>query len=496
MKRIYIIILLWFIAGSVSAQIMAGFSYPRKNTLEKAVSTFLKDPQLKNATLGFYAVDIATDSVIAEHNQNTSLIPASTMKVVTTSTALEVLGAYHSFKTNIQYDGFIDSSCVLHGNIYIKGGGDPALGSKYFQKHYGDFLLEWADAIAQMGIDSIDGRVIGDAEIFTDDMIPATWIWGDIGNYYGAGPSGLSIYDNLCRLSFNSGPNAGDSTSIECTYPYIPGLEITNKVISSNTKKDNAYIFGAPYSYDRKVEGSIPKGKEGFEVKGNIADPAYLAAFELEHELYKYGIPLSGKATTVRLLKRDGLYAKTTRNDIFTTKSPSLASIVYWTNMLSVNLFAEHLMNSIGVARKGRGSAGSGSVAVQNFWKSKGLDIGGMYVNDGSGLSRYNVVTARQLARILKYMTRRKGYGTLKKSLPVAGKSGTLSGMCRGTRAQGNLQAKSGTMTRVSSYAGYVKTLSGKKLAFAMIINNQNCTSAQMRKKFEKLMVAMANYNQ
>ena len=160
--------------------------------------------------------------------------------------------------------------------------------------------------------------------------------------------------------------------------------------------------------------------------------------------------------------------------------------------MYSINLFAEHLMNQIGVSKYRSGDTGSGTQATTLFWKEKELDTDGFYVNDGSGLSRFNGVTAKQLVGILKYMNESKNKDLFLRTLPIAGKSGTMRNFAKGTVAHGKVRAKSGTMTRVKSYAGYVTTKNKRNIAFAIIANNYNCSSFQMKKKMEKIIIKLA----
>ena len=332
-----------------------------------ALQKMAADKDLKNASISFYALDIDSNKVIGGLASSRSLVPASTMKLVTTATALEMLGPNKRFPTRIKYTGEIDTNCVLNGNIYIDGGGDPCLGSKRFPKQYGNFINKWAIAIQNLGIDSINGRVIADATIFSEQMIPSTWIWADLGNYYGAGPCGLSIYENKCNVEFSSF-NKGDSTEITCVYPYIPNLKFDNNVKSMITHKDLSYIFGAPYQEDRIFKGGIPVNKESFMVKGSIPDPAYLAAFELDMELRALGLKLANPSTTIRKMKKDGLpIEKLKKRTVTTTWSPKVISIINLTNMHSINLYAEHLMNQIGVARYKSGDTGSGTQATTLF---------------------------------------------------------------------------------------------------------------------------------
>jgi D-alanyl-D-alanine carboxypeptidase/D-alanyl-D-alanine-endopeptidase (penicillin-binding protein 4) len=457
-----------------------------------AIQRMAAHEDLKNASISFYAYDLDSNKIVAGLGANKSLVPASTMKLITTATALELLGPGKRFSTSIKYSGEIDSNCVLNGDIYIVGGGDPCVGSDRFSRHYGDFIGKWANEIIKLGIDSINGKVIGDASIFSSNMIPSTWIWADLGNYYGAGPCGLSIYENKCNLELKSGKK-GDSTEITCIYPYIPNLDFDNYVKGMITNNDQSYIFGGPYQEMRSIEGGIPINTENFMVKGSIPDPAYLTAFELDMELRSQGIKLANPSSTIRKLNVDRKeYRQIKKRTVITKYSPKLIDIIGLTNFNSINLYAEHLTNQIGIYKYRSGDTGSGTQATSLFWKASKIDVDGMYIYDGSGLSRFNSITSKQLVGVLKHMYQSKNKELFMNSLPVAGKSGTMRNMCKGTAASGKVKAKSGTMTRVKSYAGYVTTKNKKNIAFALIVNNFNCSSFKMKKKIEKIMIKIA----
>lgn len=450
------------------------------------------DESLKNASIGFFAYDLDSGTIIAELNGNKSLVPASTLKLVTTASAIELLGAKKQFNTTIQYSGIIDSNGILEGNIYIIGSGDPCLGAKRYKAHYGDFINKWALAIQKLGIDSINGSIIGDASIFNYKSVPDTWIWGDLGNYFGATASGLSIYENKYEITLKSG-NPGEITEVIKIKPSIPDLKFENLVLSKNTRKDEAYIYGAPHQYNRIIRGAIPANRSQFVIKGSIPDPTFLAAYKLDTALSVLGIGISTNPSTVKLssTKRPKQLTSVT-----TTKSPQLSSIIKKTNMHSINLYAEHFINLIALTKDSLGSTQKGTEEIISFWKSKGMDVNGFFMEDGSGLSRFNGITAKQLVYILQYMNRSKNITYFKSSLPVAGKSGTLRSLGKNTVATNNINAKSGYMTRVRSYSGYVKTKNNKNIAFALIVNNYNCTAYQMKKKMELIMVKLAEIDE
>ncbi|MGE0560525.1 MAG: D-alanyl-D-alanine carboxypeptidase/D-alanyl-D-alanine-endopeptidase [Flavobacteriales bacterium] len=459
--------------------------------LKTELNNLLLDADLKNATISFSAIDLNTKQVVAELNPLQSVVPASVTKLITTATAIELLGADFQFTTSIYYNGYIDSvHHILHGNIVIRGGGDPALGSDRYEKHYGNFMSDWVNAIKALGIDSINGKVIGDASYFNEQMIPSTWIWGDVGNYYGAGPSGLSIYENTCTIDFVSGSSNGDSTYISCVKPFIPDLEIENFVKSKNTNKDESYFFGGPYQNNKMVKGGIPLNRTDFSVKSSLPDPAFLASYELTIELIKNGVGVAQQNSTVRIEKnKDSSKSETLITEL---KSPRLIDLIKLTNYYSINLYAEHFMNQIGVTKYGSGDTESSTQATQEFWKQKGIDISGMYLNDGSGLSRFNSYSAKHLVDILVYMKSSKNFGQFYTSIPVVGKSGTVRSLGVNSAAEGNTRLKSGYMTRVRSYAGYCTTKSNKELAFSIMVNNFNCSPSEMKKKLEKIIIKVA----
>lgn len=489
-------LLLAFILYIVPVLSISQTAVPKpSNAVQISAESMMNFSKLKHAAFSFYVKDLGTGEVVADYNGEMSIPSASTMKLVTTCSALQILGSGYKFTTKIMHSGSIDTNGVLNGDLYIIGGGDPTLGSKYFTKHdeERDFLFEWADSVYAAGIRKINGRVIADASIYSYQGIPADWVWADMGNYYGAGPSGLTIFDNLVTFHFKTGYNDGDSTELTCITPHIPDISVRNYVTSADSEKDNAYVFGAPWSYDWFVRGSIPKRKEDFDVKASMPDPELVMALEFDYALEQRGIDVSFAVQTMRELTKDGKYKKPELKDVHTHYSPYLSTIINVTNQHSINLFAEHILCQISVNQSGYGSTYNGALICMKYWSGK-IGAAALNMTDGSGLSRSNSVSAKFLVDMLAYMKKSSNFERVETSMAVAGERGTMSGMCRGTSASGRVYGKSGTMTRIKSYAGYVHTKSGKTLSYAMIVNNHNCSNTQVRKYFEQIMVKMAEY--
>ena len=353
--RIYTVFLFFLMGWNAFSQ--SGF--------ESRVQVLLEQPEYKNASVGIHVLDLSSAETIFEWNPEKLLIPASTMKLVTTAAALEILGSDYRFQTKIAYSGKIGNNETLNGNLVVIGGGDPTLGSEYFrdQSYSVHFLELWANQIKAAGIRKVNGDLVLDASIYDSEKVPDTWIWGDIGNYYGAGASACTVYDNLFRITFRSPQNAGEPTEIISTYPKIQGLEITNEVMSSDDNSDQAYVFGSPFDKNRLVRGTIPKGRNAFTIKASIPQPEEILARDLMKQLAKEGVFISGEI-------RFGKTNKTDRQVIYIHESPVLVEILKVLNYESVNLIAEHLVRQIAFEKTGVGNREKGLNIIKEFWQN------------------------------------------------------------------------------------------------------------------------------
>ncbi|MFV0376700.1 MAG: D-alanyl-D-alanine carboxypeptidase/D-alanyl-D-alanine-endopeptidase [Mangrovibacterium sp.] len=443
---------------------------------------------LKHASVGFYAIDAKSGELLAKSAPQQSLVPASTMKLVTTAAAMELLGPDYRFETTLAYQGEIKND-TLFGDLVLIGGGDPALGSNYFAGYpaYANFLPNWASDVKNRHINHITGNIRVDASAYDDMSIPGTWIWEDIGNYYGAGAFGLSIYDNTFEIHFLSPKQAGEQTSIKYTTPNLPDITFDNRVRSSDENRDNAYIFGSPLEPKRLIRGTIPKGRNDFAVKASIPNPPLMAGLQLQKALEQKAIAIDGEVICAANSK------KNMPTSISVLQSPTLAKIVEVTNHESVNLFAEHLLRQIAFEKTGRGSTDAGTRLVNGFWKEKGMDTRGLFITDGSGLSHFNGITAEQLVFVLGYMKNRSANNeAFFGSLPAV-PEGTLWYFNHVSFPKQSLLAKSGSMTRIRCFAGQLTTRSNKEILFAIQLNNFDCSQGQAIKAIEQLLQNIRN---
>lgn len=463
-----------------------------QNKLELSLTAFEKDPELKYASVGFSAIDVNTGAVVAERNPNQSLTPASSLKVITTSTALAILGHQYKFKTELAYEGRIMDG-VLYGNILIKGYGDPTLASPIMEQAVGkDSLMRiWTKAVKDLGIQKIEGAIIGDGSYWDYNLIPPSWQWGDMGNHYGAGVSGLNFNDNGYTLVLQQNPKVGGLTKVKSHFPDLSNIEFINEVVSAaRGTGDNAYLYMVPFESKVYARGTIPVGNSTFGVRGAVPDPPLFAAYSFQNQLLLQGIACSKPATTVKILGQTAV-----RNvQVFHTHfSPALIEIVKHTNEDSRNMYCEAMIKTIGLKQKNKADWVSGLGAMCEFWAARGVDMRGFFLYDGSGLSARNAVSTKSFAQIMRLIHMDKTtFGDFYNLLAVSGSTGTLTNVGKNSPAAGNVRAKSGTLNRVKSYTGYVTTASGRLLAFCMIANNYSCSSTMIKQKMEELMIQMA----
>ncbi len=456
------------------------FQSTAQGNFENAVKQLLQKPEYKNASVGMHVVDLASDETVYSINPKRVLIPASTMKLLTSATAFEMLGLDYRFETKIGYRGKLEKEGILNGDLVVIGGADPALGSEYFQDYYIDFLQNWARSIKNAGITKVNGNLVLDASVYDTERVPDTWIWGDIGNYYGVGANAFTIYDNMFRITFRSPKKADKQTKVIAVSPKIKGMAITNEVLSADSNSDNAYVFGGPFDKARTIRGTIPRNRSAFTIKAAIHQPEEIVAQEFLNTLANEGLFITGKMLFEPVNKKDV-------ETVYIQESPNLEQIAEVLNHESINLFAEHFLKQLAVEKNGVGSRNDAIDVLKQFWEQKGISTEYLFMLDGSGLSHFNAVAPEFFTDFLRYMWQNTAY---KNSLPNAGE-GTLKQLNKTLLPGKTLQAKSGSMTRVRCYSGYLQTDSGKTLVFSFMFNHFSGSHSALIKEIEQLFVLL-----
>ncbi|MDO9635175.1 MAG: D-alanyl-D-alanine carboxypeptidase/D-alanyl-D-alanine-endopeptidase [Paludibacter sp.] len=471
-KKFYLLVVLFILTTTVFSE----------NPIDKFVST----PILRNANISIMVRDLKTGKEICSYRPNHATIPASTMKVITTATALEIFGPDFRYETVIAYDGNIGSDGVLNGNLYIVGSGDPTLGSSRMGDR--NFLAKWVNAVKAAGIKNINGRVVADDSRFDNEGANPKWTWDDIGNYYAPGIYALAYLDNSLRVTFKSGI-AGTTPEIIDIFPKVAGLQIENNLLSSRITFDSAYFYGYPKNLNRSVRGEIPANRPGFAVKAELPNPGLTLALDFHEQLSQNGIQISNPATTLPVTGLSFPVHKARTTNIYSHFSVPLSQIIKETNEKSNNFYAEQLFKSISLSRVAVATNKQSIEIIRNFWGSKGLDVSQLFQNDGSGLSPTNAVSASFLTDLMAYMYQKsKHKEVFFNSLAIAGKTGTIAGILKKTAIEGKVFAKSGTIARVRSYTGYI-IQPQQEWAFTIMVNNSNGNSWQTLSRIEDFLV-------
>ncbi len=450
--------------------------------LTKFAEEWKTDKDLKNGSIGFCVMDAKTSQVLSELNSHQLLIPASTLKVVTTSAALGILGANFQYQTKLYFTGdFNKQTGILNGNLIIEGSGDPTLQSENFSKE--SITDKWAKILKEKGLKEIKGKIIGDASFFERGIL-GNWIWADISNYFGATPCGLSYKDNKFKMIYNTKETGSKAKLVTTTPNYLTLAYFIQSDVTAKGTEDEAYVYGDPYSFQKEVKGTLPPNKANYEVEAALPNPALLCAEALYASLSASGIVCNKKLIESNYKKQDSIIKKQL---VYTHFSPSLEKIIFYTNTKSNNHYCESILSTLG-----KGKIQTGIEVVKNYWESRGLNMDELYMTDGSGLSRANTITTSfQTLLLCKAYRDSSIYKSFKASLPIAGKSGSMSNIGKGSFIENNMQAKTGDINRARGYCGYLKPKSGKNLCFSVLFNNYNCSAHEAKLKIEKFLIEL-----
>lgn len=458
------------------------------------VKWLLQAPYMRGASFSLVVKDVQEGRTVYSYDTDRLQSPASVLKTVATATALEILGEDYRYPTTLEYDGILESG-TLEGNLYIKGSGDPSLGSSHFAPGQNKFLSTWIAALQKAGIKHITGSVISDESIFDTEGVSIKWLREDMGNYYAPGSYGISIFDNMYKLSLQTGA-AGTRPVLKGTEPDIPFIRFKNYLKAAPVSSDSAYIIGAPLDDVRYLYGVLPANREAYVLKGDIPDPALYLARYLTDQLQQKGIRVDGSPSCYRIEVEENRWKKGERKEIVTTYSPTLREIASVCNHVSHNLYADALVKTVGLQYKPRrnemiSSFGRGVQVVKEYWEKKGLDVFPLRMNDGSGLAPADKVSAGFMGELLVYMATESAVSdAFIASLPQAGIEGSVRNFLKGSKLQGKARLKSGGITGVRSYAGYI-TKDGKTYAVAVFSNNYSCSMSRMTGALEKLLLQL-----
>ncbi|MBR5102095.1 MAG: D-alanyl-D-alanine carboxypeptidase/D-alanyl-D-alanine-endopeptidase [Muribaculaceae bacterium] len=440
-------------------------------TAQKVIDKMAADRDLQHAALGIAVADVETGELLGGNAEDLACVTASTMKTVTSSAALHLLGPDFTFKTRVDLAGTIDSTTLM-GNVVIRGGGDPTLGSRHFKSNP-DIVKEIVDALKEKGITHITGRIIADQSAYPFPAYNYNWDVGDLAWTYGAGLHALNYRDNQVNFKFKV---MGGKISSSKFTPDVPDLEVVNRLQQGNYDAVDLYL-----EYARPAVVIAGKARNGFAYDMNISNPAPESMLIecVRREAERQGL----------IIDSDTIATPKKTVTLVEHESPLLKDII--TSLLdrSDNMFTEGLLKAMAAHAGMNPTIDNGTQVVEKLWKSKKLDTRALFQKDGSGLARSNRATPRFFMQMLSYMAKADFDGVkLYQLMPKAGSR--IGSVLSKHKLSDIIVLKSGSMSDVQCFVGYYPGHE-PKYAFAVLVNNYNCSRRELKGKIDQLLIGL-----
>lgn len=462
-------------------RINAGTTTQTLPELQARIAQVLQKSDLAAAMVGIKITSLDTGRVLFEENANKLLRPASNMKLYTVAAALDRLTPDFHFVTSVYAAAKPDANGVVRGDLTVYGRGDPSIAARFNNGNYFKGIDDLAQRIVAAGVKRVEGDLVGDETYFTGPQYGAGWEWEDLQWWYGAEVSALTVNDNALDLLIKPGSQVG-APAIVTTGPPDPLLTVVNKAVTSakGSRRDISVYRGLGGD-DLEISGSIPIDDRGYTGGLGISRPALLFAYLLRASLAQRGVTFTGKTrVTGPLIFATAKPDAPALIEVANLQSPPLSLVAAQTLKPSQNLYTELILRTLGKVSAAppaptnlnRTSEAAGLEVVKLFLRDAGISPSTLVLSDGSGLSRNDMITAEATVQLLSYMHRHRYASAFRDALPIAGVDGTLRNRFKGTPAENNLRAKTGTLSSATSLSGYLRDAAGEQLAFSIMVNN------------------------
>ena len=475
--------------ATVLAPAAAAAPAVRIDSLSRELDRIFAAPSFDRMQWGVLVRSLASGQVLYERNASKLLMPASNMKIVTLAAAAERLGWDYTWTTTVAPAGRVEGG-VLNGDLVVRGTGDPTINGRSGEATV--VFQKWADLLLASGLRRIDGRIVGDASAFDDEELGAGWAWDDMAFDYSAPVSALQFNEDVARIVVKPGVVEGAPAGIELI-PAESGLVVDNRVVTGPGDRAALSLRRLPGSDRLTVSGSIGRlAKEAVRLAAVDGPSAYFAR-AFRQVLIARGIDVTGPAVDAR-----GLAVKPVLDGVtpfFVHRSPPLSEAARVLMKVSQNLYAETFLKTIGAAAGEGGNTESGQKEVVKVLQGWGIAPEEYVLADGSGLSRYNYLTPHMLVTILEQVHRDPRHrDAFAATLPIGGEDGgTIARRFKGTRAAGNVRAKTGSLANVRALSGYVASLDGEPLVFSIIANNFTVPQATIDAAIDRAVEQLAS---
>jgi D-alanyl-D-alanine carboxypeptidase/D-alanyl-D-alanine-endopeptidase (penicillin-binding protein 4) len=454
--------------------------------LKQDVTAETMRPGVQRAAWGIVVHSLDRDERILELNPRTLLVPASTAKLVSLASAVDAVGWDYRYETVVRaLAPLVDGT--IEGDLLIVGSGDPSIGGRAGQQ-----LGIWVDALKAQGLRRIDGRVIGDDDAVEEPRPQLAWAWDDLGYTTGALFGALNLAENRMEITVNPG-QALDYQPTFSMEPAAWSRPLRNRTVTGPAQSPlQLWPEQRPGEPFLTIAGSIPIDAPPARLQISVGNPTAWFASVFRAALISGGIEVTGEAYDVDDVAQRPEWGRA--SVLYTHRSPTLAEIAQPMFKNSINLYGEAVLrlNAAKGVPATNDAALEGLRARMTAW---GIPPDAWQIIDGSGLSRRNAIAAEALVTILRRMHDASGASPWMTALPVAGRDGTLAGRMTGTPAEGNVRAKTGTMSNIRTLAGYVRTRDGENLAFAILADNFEGPGAAATDAIDRIAVRLATFS-
>ncbi len=446
--------------------------------LERRLAEIVSRPKYERALWGVKIESLDTGKTLFETNAHKLFSPASNSKLFTVALGLERLGQDYRIRTSLYAATKPDADGTLNGDLVIFGRGDPSLNKRL---HGGSILRALQPlvlALTNASVKRVSGDLVGDQSYFRGTEFGSGWAWDDMQYYYGAEVSALTINDNVLQVTVKPGAQAGDACILTVNPP-TSYVTFSNRTVTGTADSKRKISFFRPLDENVVyVTGTMPAGTNSFADEVTFHNPAGLFMAFLQEALAREGVKVEGKIRTVSWLDREGKPLDCgALVELGSIESPPLREIAREIQKPSQNLYTDLLLAHVGEASRTSADPADltseelGIRELNRFAVEVGVPKGELVFEEGSGLSRDNLVTPNATVTLLKYMKGRACGAAYVDALPVAGVDGSLRNRMKETAAAGNVKAKTGSLRWASSLSGYVTSGAGEHLVFSLMLN-------------------------
>jgi serine-type D-Ala-D-Ala carboxypeptidase/endopeptidase (penicillin-binding protein 4) len=436
--------------------------------LRDQLDDYFNDQNFTNAFWGVMVKSLRTGEILYKRNQDKLFTPASNMKLFTCAAALLFLGPNYSYETNLLCNGELLRG-TLKGDLVIQGSGDPTISNRFFSGNVTKVFENWADSLKAKGVYEITGDIYGDDTVFDNEELGKGWSLDYESSWFAAPSSALCFNDNIIMIKIDP-----DEVNFPAKISINPDTRFVtinaNIITSAEDSEPNIKISRPRESNIITIVGSIPKGSKTRIEHVSVSNPNMYFLSVLKEIFEEHGIIIRGKVMVLKdsqkSISDDNLIP------LYTHNSVQLRLIIKEMNKNSNNIYAEQILKTIGLEENNFGSIKNGVDACKDLFNTMGINLDNMVMADGSGLSKLNLVTPRQIVNLLSFMYKNEVFNDFYESFPIAGVDGTLIDRMKRTIAQNNVHAKPGYNDNVSALSGYLRTVSGEPLVFSIIVNN------------------------